>query len=84
MNKIFNKFFNFKDVNDNMPVFERPDYVFRIPATTNNYQVIGRVIATDDDITGPNSQVKYRIFRRARQPHVSRLLVLWKSNLYTI
>ena len=70
---MFNKFFNFQDVNDNMPVFERPDYVFRIPATTNNYQVIGRVIATDDDITGPNSQVKYRIFGSAAacQPPLS-------------
>ena len=49
-------------MNDNTPEFEEASYIFRVPASTNNYALIGRVIATDKDIIGPNSQVDLEYF----------------------
>ena len=50
-----------QDVNDNVPKFEQEDYLFMVPASTTNVAVIGRVIATDNDDTGLNSQVMYSL-----------------------
>ena len=46
-----------QDINDNIPSFEQTNYLFMIPTTTQNFVVIGRVIAEDSDDIGPNSQI---------------------------
>lgn len=48
------------DVNDNPPVFQKPDYAISIPEDVAIGAEVLRVFATSDDI-GPNGEIYYSI-----------------------
>ncbi|XP_065927708.1 protocadherin gamma-B4 [Magallana gigas] len=50
------------DVNDKEPVFQKPEYVFPLPAEPSEGFEIGEVKAIDDDqVNTPNSDVRYKL-----------------------
>ncbi|CAO4371486.1 unnamed protein product [Caenorhabditis nigoni] len=50
-------FINIKDINDNFPIFEKPEYIF---VSQKNSSEIGKLHATDLD-SGPNGKITYSV-----------------------